>query len=214
MHASRSLGGLGDFQVCCIIDSMDAAKYSWPKSPVMSTKQFAKFNRPRMSCTSLIIHGHLCLTALTPHSLTCNSSRTAELISNGLSFLAHNPERPMDLRHAFVHVQADNACKEAKNQCMARHLAAQVALRKIKGAQLSFLSSGHSHEDIDALFSCLRSWIQRTPEILTPESFRQCLQSFFDQPEHRPYEKYRKVVMMTKFRDWRPGSVSASFEEI
>ena len=168
----------------------------------MGTKQFSKFHRPKMSCTALVLHGHLCLTVLTHHSITCNSSRTAEIVSHGLSMLFNRVDKPVDLRHCFFHLQSDNAAKECKNQCLVRHLAVQVGLRKLKGAQMSFLTSGHSHEDVDAMFGVLRTWIQRSPELWTPLDFQQCLQSFFDNPGHRPFEKYRKVVMMNSFRDW------------
>ena len=193
---------LGTWELCCILDSMDAAKYCWPRSRVMSTKQFTKFHRPKMSLTALLCHGHLCLGVLTPHALTCNSSRTVEILSHGLTFLDRHPGWRFDLRTAVVHLQADNASKEVKNQSVCRHMAAAVALRKVKACQIAFLSSGHSHEDIDSMFSVVRSWIQRFPEIWTPTSFKDVLQSFFDKPEHRPYEKFRRVVMLTTFRDW------------
>ena len=201
-HATQNLGPLGTFQLCGILDPMDAVKYSWPKSRVMSTKLFSKFIRPKMSCTGFLIHGHMMLTVLTHGSLTCNSSRTVEVVSHALTELTRRRERPLDLRYACLHLQADNCVKECKNQTLLRHLGAQVALGKLGAAQLSFLSSGHSHEDIDALFSLLRSWIQRTPEMWTPTAYRECLEAFFDKPEHRPYEKHRKVIQMSTFRDW------------
>lgn len=203
LHASQNLGPLGTFQLCGILDSMDAVKYSFPKSRVMNTKLFCKFVRPKMSCTGFLIHGHMMLTVLTHGALTCNSSRTVEVVSHALTELTRRREKPLDLRYAALHLQADNSAKECKNQTLLRHLGAQVALGKLGSAQLSFLSSGHSHEDIDGLFSLLRSWIQRTPEMWTPEAYRQCLESFFDKPEHRPYEKMRKVIQMSSFRDWK-----------
>ena len=202
LHATRDLGTLGVFELCGILDSMDSVKYSWPKSAVMNSKQFSKFHRPKMSCTALILHGHMVLTVLTPGSIPSNSSRTVEVVSHALTLLSRKPQKALDLRQAFFHIQADNASKECKNQCLARHLGMQVALHKLKGAQMSFLASGHSHEDIDAMFSVLRTWIGRTSEIWTPESYKQCLQAFFDDPQHRPYEQYREVVMMSTFRDW------------
>lgn len=184
----------GTFQLCGVLDSMDAAKYSWPRSAIMSSKQFCKFNRPKMACTALLLHGHSCLTVLTQNAISCNSSRTAEIVSHGLTQLQR--QKNLDLSRAFFHLQADNASKECKNQCLLRHLSIQVALKKLKGAQMSFLTSGHSHEDVDALFSILRSWLERNPELWTPEAFRSCLQRFFADPKHRPFQKLRDVVMM------------------
>ena len=95
---STSLGNLGTFELCGILDSMDAVKYAWPRSQVMSSKLFCNFNRPRMSCTALLLHGHLCLSDLTPNTISCNSSRTAEIVAHGLSFLI---QKNVDLRNAF-----------------------------------------------------------------------------------------------------------------
>ena len=176
------------------------AKYAFPKSSIMMAKQFCSWARPRMACTSLIMHGHQVLTVLTPHCISTNSSRSAEILSHGLTALTL--ERRVDLRNIFLHVQGDNCSKECKNNCLLRHFSFQIGLRKLHGAQLSFLSSGHSHEDVDAMFSNLRAWLARFPELWTPEAFRDCLKQFFDDPKHRPYEKLRTVLLMDKFRDW------------
>lgn len=62
--------------ICCILDSFDAAKHSWPRSRKMDSKEFASFNRPRLSSTSLIIHAHHVTTCLSHHVTSTNSSRT------------------------------------------------------------------------------------------------------------------------------------------
>lgn len=82
-------------------------------------------------------------------------------------------------------------------------LAMWICLGKLTGGELTFLTSGHSHEDIDALFSLLRGWIEAHKEIWSPQAFQQCIQSFYDDSRHRPYEPSRAVVSLTRFRDWR-----------
>ena len=111
-------------------------------------------------------------------------------------------ERRLDFRQIVLHVQADNSSKECKNNCLLRHCAWQVALRRLKAAQISFLMSGHSHEDIDSLFSHLRSWLAQFAELPTPESFRDCLEQYFSDHKHRPEEALRDVIRMDRFRDW------------
>lgn len=184
----------------CILDSMDMAKYAWPKSHIMNAKEFASWARPRMACTTLLVHGHLSLTVLTHHCISTNSSRTAEILSHGMSKLAH--ERRIDFRQIVLHIQADNCSKECKNNCLLRHCAWQVALRRLKATQISFLISGHSHEDIDSLFSNLRAWLSQFPELPTPESFRDCLEKYFSDRKHRPDETLRDIIRMNRFRDW------------
>ena len=133
-------------------------------------KSFSSFSRPRLASTTLIIHGFSVTTALTPHICSTNSSRTCELIALGLTDLSKK------LTKAFLTVQADNCVEEVKNNSVLRLMAMWISLGKLAGGELSFLSSGHSHEDIDALFSLLRGWIEAHKEIWSPHAFQQCIQ--------------------------------------
>lgn len=50
---------LGMIEVTAILDSMDAAKHAWPRSPLMNSKEFSSFNRPRLTSTTLLVHGYM-----------------------------------------------------------------------------------------------------------------------------------------------------------
>lgn len=191
-------------EITGIIDSMDAQKHAWPRSQNMNSKEFSSWARPRMSSTTLLLHGHGLMLCLSPPTVSCNASRTCEIVTAGLTMLN---EKGVDLRQVFLNLQADNAAKELKNNGSLRLLSTMISLHRLQGAQLSFLSTGHSHEDIDALFSLLRNWLQRHPELWTAESFRACLEEFFENPEARPYERLRKVVLLTQYRDWSLGNL-------
>ena len=84
-----------------------------------------------------------------------------------------------------------------------RLLALKTSLGHVKASELSFLSSGHSHEDIDAFFAVARKWLEKSRELWVPEAFRESLQQFVDNPAVRPYEKFRKVVLMSQYRNWK-----------
>lgn len=178
---------------------MDAAKHSWPKSQSMFAKEFASWAKPKLSSTTLLVHGFAAVTVLSPHFVTCSSSRTAEIISHGLSLVV---ESGYDLRGTHLMLQGDNASKELKNACMLHWASCQVATKRVQRCTLSFLSSGHSHEDIDALFSVMAAWLERERELHTPCAFISSLQKFMDAREHRPNEPLKRVVLMTKYRDW------------
>lgn len=185
--------------ITAIIDSMDAAKHACPKSQNMFAKEFSSWAKPRLSSTTLLIHGFAAVTVLSPHFVTCSSSRSAEIISHGLSLLV---ESGYDLRASHLMLQGDNASKELKNACMLHWASCQVATKRAQRCTLSFLSSGHSHEDIDALFSVMASWLERERELHTPAAFVSALKRFMDAKEHRPNEPLKRVVLMTKYRDW------------
>jgi len=157
-------------------------------------------NSSRMSCTALLLHGHLCLTVLTHHSITCNSSRIAEIVSHGLIMLFKRVDKPVDLRRCLFHGQSDNAAKKCKNQCLVRHPAVQVGLMKLKGALW-----GATNMDSTI------PWIVDTPGLSAMLAI--------DNPGHRPFEKYqndsekipqcmrtkrnkRTETVLTEFKDW------------
>ena len=196
--SASTLGMLGEFQICGILDSMDAQKHSWPRSQCMYSKEFASFNRPRLSQTSLLIHGFGVTMALTPHTSSTNSSRSAEILAHGFTRVAQR----VDMSKAFINIQGDNCTKEVKNNCILRLISMWTCLGKISGGQMSFLSSGHSHEDIDNMFNLLRAWIEANKEIHTPQQFHRSFEKFFEDPNRRPDEPDRKILMMSTFRDW------------
>ncbi len=186
--------------ITCILDSMDQAKHSWPRSKAMQAKQFANFNRPRLIQTTMLCHGHGMVMVLSPHHVSANSSRSCEVIAAGLTLLER--QRMVDMRQVTLSIQGDNSSKELKNMSCLRMLALKTALGHVKASEMSFLSSGHSHEDIDAFFAVARKWLEKSRELWVPEAFRESLQQFVDNPAVRPYEKFRKVVLMSQYRNW------------
>jgi len=169
---------------------------------ILDSMGFASWARPKLSSTSLLIHGHVALTVLSPHFVTCNSSRSTEIISHGLSLISQDG---FDLRATHLQLEGDNCSKELKNNCILLWAAQQVAMKRLGSCTASFLSSGHSHEDIDALFSNYSAWFDRMGDLETPQAFQTALEKFMAVPEHRPYERIKKVMMMSRFRDWCPS---------
>lgn len=66
--------------------------------------------------------------------------------------------------------------------------------------------TGHSHEDVDALFAVLSNAIEQRPEVHTPDAFLQLLQQWLSNDEVRPHEKTRAVLKVDQVRDWSFGS--------
>ena len=59
----------------------------------------------------------------------------------------------VDWRQVNLRLQADNCSKEVRNQTAVRLCAVLVSLHRVQSCTLSFLQSGHTHEDIDGLFA-------------------------------------------------------------
>lgn len=194
-------------RVSMILDSMDQAKHCYPRSESMGSKEFQQFYKPKMMNTSVIIHGHAVLVGLSPSNVPGNSSRAAELLAYSMT---KSVELGINWSTCFLDLEADNCAKEVKNQTVLRMLGGLTCQHKLAGCQLSFLSSGHSHEDIDAMFSQVASHLTSHRELWTVEDFQQCIQDFFRNPMVRKHEPFREVVLFDQFRDWTLGYVLSS----
>lgn len=196
-------GPLGS--VCLILDSMDCAKHSFPRSASLNSKDFQCFNRPRMSHTGCILHGHSILSVLSPPAVPSNASRSCEILSHSLTLLAASGR---DLRPLAINLQGDNCCKELKNITILRWLSFQVSTHRVRSGTLNFLQSGHSHEDVDMYFSTVNNWYGRHKELHTMKSFQDCLQQFLDLPTTRPKESFRRAIFLEQARDWNPHCIN------
>lgn len=197
--AARARSRLGGPAVSLILDSMDQQKHAWPRSPVMLSKQFNTFNRPRLTNTTLICHGHHVITSLSPPFLPSNASRSCDILMHSLHLLSQK----MDLRSVCLDIQADNCSKEAKNNACLRLCSLLISTHTIGQATLNFLESGHSHEDIDAHFKDVATWLQRHPELHTREAFRSCLDEYHQLDKVRPLEASKFVLSHDQVRDWK-----------
>lgn len=203
--AHRSRSRLEASSTCCsevsiILDSMDQAKHCWPRSEAMAAKDFNSWPRPKMSSTTMIMHGHGVIQCLSPPCLPTNSNRTVEIAGVGLTRgMAHG----IDWRHVDLRLQSDNCAKEAKNQTVLRFLGQLVATHRLRSARLCCLMTGHSHEGIDSLFSQMSTFIGRNRELHTMSSFRDAMRRLFSDAHVRPHDnKFREVEIVTAYRDW------------
>lgn len=185
--------------ISLICDSMDAAKHCFPRSNAMNSKELGCWVRPKLSSTTLICHGFFINTYLSPPFLASNSSRSIEILGHGLNQLSSM----CDLRSKHLKVQGDNCAKEMKSNGVLRFCALQVASHRVASAELGYLCSGHSHEDIDGLFSQMAQYIGKFPELPTMEDFRKCIDDFLAQPHCRVHEPIKQAWLLDQVRDWK-----------
>ena len=151
-----------------------------------------------MGATTVIAHGHAILVGLSPQNTTSSGSRTMELIA----YMMTKPLSYIAWSNTFIHLEADNCSKEIKHQTSLRMLSALVGQHKLRGAELDFLSSGHSHEDVDAHFSVTAAWLERHKELHCISDFQQCLENMLKNKAIRVHEPVREVVVFDRFHDW------------
>ena len=196
---SQSCSGTPISEISLILDGMDQAKHAYPKSEAIGgSKEFANWSRPRLAATTIIAHGHAVLVGLSPDHVPSSGSRTMELVAH----LMTKTLSYIDWRHCFVHLEADNCTKELKHQTALRMFASAIALHRLRGCEFSYLSTGHSHEDIDSYFGVVSSWLNRFPELHSVNDFRDCLSKMLANRSLRTHEPRREVLVYDQFRDW------------
>ena len=207
---SRSLSRLGlqssgDQCVVITLDSMDHAKYAYPKSLAMTAKDYSNFVRPCLTCTAALIHGYGTVIVLAEPYVHQTSSWTVEVLAYCLHILSGVPG--LDLKKCELVAFGDNSSKELKNNTVLRLLGGLVNSHKIKRAELRTLESGHSHEDLDQVFSVLSSHLATVPEMWTPTDYQRSIQRWLETPSVRPTEPRKFVHLINQVRSWTSDQI-------
>ena len=194
----QSTSGAPISEISLICDGMDQSKHCYPKSACMESKEFHSWSRPRMAATTIIAHGHGVLVGLSPDNVPASGSRTMEL----LAYMMTKQLSYISWPQVFVHLEADNCSKELKHQTALRMMGSMIALHRLRGCEFSYLSSGHSHEDVDSYFGVTSTWLDRYPELHCVDDFKSCLSTMLAKKSVRPNEPSREVQVFDQFRDW------------
>ena len=197
----------GGQTVSIICDAMDHSKYRYPRSEVFSSKEFGGFVRPSLDATAIIIHGYLIFVGLSEAFTKKDSSWSTDLLYHSLDLLSMQ----IDLREVDLNLQSDNCVRETKNNTLTRAAAYLVGTRRCRSFTLKFLMSGHSHEDIDQMFSMFSNVIEQKKELHTPWAFVQLLRQYFEDKDVRPNEPHRFVEKVDVVRHWNFGDTSLLF---
>ena len=99
-------------------------------------------------------------------------------------------------------MQADNTVSQAKNQWVALWMAWLVKAGLFETANLFFLRVGHTHEDIDQLFSILVALILRCHHFQTPRELLNLLAQEL-QPKFEAKKEELHSEIVTAVRDWQ-----------
>ncbi|XP_078695058.1 uncharacterized protein LOC144923998 [Branchiostoma floridae x Branchiostoma belcheri] len=132
-----------------IIDGMDQAKTYLPHFVGAKSKDMASTDLMKVHVSGIISHGHGIKATFTDvFEYNHDSNLTINLLLKMLYRLSKQGPLP-----PILYVQADNCFRENKNKYMLAFLDMLVHRKIFVEVQLSFLYVGHTHEDIDQLFS-------------------------------------------------------------
>lgn len=151
-----------------IIDSMDKAKFAWPRWIGRTPKTMDKLFRPKLVLTAALAHGYTTHLFLSSEQESHGSDAVCEMLSRTIekvNAVCKKRGQPFP-RHLVI--QSDNTPAQCKNQFVTAFLAVLVARFKFVTATLNFLMVGHTHEDVDQLFALILWLLVRKASFQTP----------------------------------------------
>ena len=140
-----------------IIDGMDQAKTKLP-DPVRHSKDTEPLFQQAVHVTGIVDHG-----GTVPAQVLFEDGRATKDSNNTINSLCHTlREHQLDGPLPDVlYIQLDNATGENKNKFVLFFCALLVGAGVFEKVKLSFLPVGHTHEDIDQLFSRFAEALRR-----------------------------------------------------
>jgi hypothetical protein len=144
-NMSRSIS-----QLALIADGIDQAKFRLPRI-LIKGHALDSLLRPALHVQGAWCHGFGYHLAVSDADMAKDTNNNVEVIGR---LLSHIYDRHGGLPLG-LHLQQDNTSRECKNQWMINWAAKLVALDIFSWVTLSYLTTGHTHEDIDGTFGQL-----------------------------------------------------------
>ena len=151
----RSLSRSRCGEICIIIDSMDQAKFCYPRGGVYRTKELASLQRPRAHITGILMHGHGVMFSVSAQDMPKDSNSMIELMSHALTTL--QKEHNIQLNQCVLNIQSDNTCREMKNNPFLRWLGYLVSNRALATSMIAWMISHDGCFPESPWFVCLVS---------------------------------------------------------
>lgn len=145
-----------------IIDSMDKTKFAVPRFNYHRVpKWLDRAHRPRLTVTAGIAHGWCTSVWVADESLTHGAGAFLDVLFRLLEQVYDIAQRTGQQVPRHLWVQSDNTPAQAKNAETMLGLALLTARCKFDSVSLNFLPVGHTHEDVDQLFSLIAGHLCR-----------------------------------------------------
>eukprot|EP00435_Cladocopium_sp_Y103_P036678 s460_g9.t1 len=150
---------------------MDQAKFRMPRLRMRRSKLSERLYRPTQHILASWVHGFGLTFYISQEDMPKNSETSVEATSRVLNDVYRESSRKLP---STLHIQHDGTPREAKNQYYSRYLIALVILGVFRQTCISFLRPGHSHEDLDQVFSQVGSMLSHS-EFATPDQLLELL---------------------------------------
>eukprot|EP00435_Cladocopium_sp_Y103_P030834 s4234_g7.t1 len=204
MHASIHASALTLIQ-----DGMDQAKFRVPRLDprLRASKLSQRMYRPVLHILCSWAHGAQMTFFVSHEDQPKDSVTSMEAVSRLLSDLANQyTTLPLTL-----HIQHDGTPREAKNQFFTAYLLLLTSLQVFRQTTISFLRPGHSHEDVDQVFSQVAAMMSHssfsTPDDLLELLNCTCQSDNAGHAARLKKQKFQKIrasaCMLDQAADWK-----------
>src|SRR5438128_2105853 len=139
----------------------------------------------------VIAHGRGSFIYTTFEDVGHDANLTIECIQRTLKHLEKQGSLPRKM-----HIQLDNVTGGNKNKYLLAYLDSLVDRQVFEEVQLSFLPVGHTHEDIDQLFSRISIHLRRV-DCLTYKQFRQAMARCYS-----PHPLVERIDKVANYKDY------------
>ena len=177
-----SVDGIGQLMKITI-DGMDQAKFRCPRN-LASSAEFDACFRPQLHVAGAVVHGHLEAYFIMNGDLAKDANMNCTVISRLLD-LCHERLNPQHSLPRNLIVAADNTTRESKNQHFANFLGYCIATEKFESAEVQFMQTGHTHNELDQRFSSVASLLSRAPILEDPTDFADWIRTHVVPPRGR-----------------------------
>ena len=176
-EASCSAGCVPGGRVLKIdMDGMDQAKFKAPRN-ISNAKNMQDLWRPSIHVVGILIWGLIEAYVLMEPDIPKDSSMQITMLCLALNFARQRlTAKGMDMPLHLV-VQADNTCRETKNNPFLTFVGLLVTWGVFKSVSVQFHRVGHTHGPIDQRFSVVATVISRRRVLQVLEDFADAIES-------------------------------------
>lgn len=180
--------------ISVIIDGSDNSQYWSPYFKDRSSSGQSAW-KVALHVMGAIVHGSRAYAYTILDTCPLGANVTIDILHRVLvAELASNGKLPR-----VLYLQLDNTTRQCKNQYLMAWMAYLVHIGLFDEVYVSFLPKGHTHEDIDQMFSCIARYL-RKHDCPSPHAFKGCIQEAYTYNGVAPVVEH--LTHVANIKDW------------
>ncbi|CAM9506744.1 unnamed protein product, partial [Ascophyllum nodosum] len=150
--------------LCVAIDGSDQSSYALPFFP-QETKDSARGWKVRLKLIGALVAGRSCHFFTLANNWETGANLTIQVLHSTLVSLFKKSEETGEPLPRELHLQCDNCSRENKNRIVCAYLLMLVRWGLFDKVELHFGLKGHTHDEIDQVFSRVGVALKEQPAV-------------------------------------------------